>query len=120
MAPSPDRPACIFCKIVSGESPSKIVYRDDLVTAFRDIHPIASTHILIVPNRHIPSVNELEAGDETLLGHLVMVAKELSRQEGIADSGYRLIVNTGKDSGQTISHLHVHLMAGKLTRFVIR
>jgi histidine triad (HIT) family protein len=120
MDPSPDTPVCIFCRIISGEAPAKIIYRDDRVTAFRDIHPIARTHILIVPNRHISSINELETGDEMLLGHLVLVAKELSCQEGIAESGYRLIVNTGADGGQTVPHLHMHLMAGKFTRFVIR
>jgi histidine triad (HIT) family protein len=120
MDPSPDSPACIFCQIVSGLAPAKIIYRDDRVTAFRDIHPIARTHILVIPNRHIPSVNALEAGDEMLLGHLVLVAKELARQEGIAESGYRLMVNTGTDGGQTVPHLHLHLMAGKFTRFVVR
>ena len=110
----------IFCKIVSGESPAKIIYRDDLVTAFRDIHPIASTHILVIPNRHIASVNELEVGDEPLVGHMVMVAKGLAVQEGVAEKGYRLIVNTGAHGGQTILHLHLHLIAGKLARFILR
>jgi histidine triad (HIT) family protein len=111
--------SCIFCQIVSGEAPAQILYRDDLVTAFRDIHPIASTHILVIPNRHIASVNELEAGDEPLVGHMVMVAKELAVQEGIAEKGYRLIVNTGAHAGQTILHLHLHLLAGKLARFIL-
>jgi histidine triad (HIT) family protein len=111
--------SCIFCKIVSGESPGQIIYRDDQVTAFRDIHPIARTHILIIPNRHIASVNELEAGDEQLVGHMVMVAKGLAVQEGIAEKGYRLIINTGAHGGQTILHIHLHLIAGKLARFVL-
>ena len=111
--------SCIFCKIASGDSPAQIVYRDDLVTAFRDIHPIASTHILVIPNRHIASVNELEAGDEPLIGHMVMVAKGLAVQEGVAEKGYRLIINTGAHAGQTILHLHLHLIAGKLARFIL-
>ncbi len=110
--------SCIFCKIISGESSSKILFRDDLVTAFRDIHPIASTHILIVTNRHIDSVNELEPEDESLVGHMVMVAKELAKQEGLAERGYRLIINTGAHAGQTVFHLHLHLIGGRLARFV--
>jgi histidine triad (HIT) family protein len=112
--------SCIFCKIVSGEAPAQIIYRDDLVTAFRDIHPIAPIHFLVVPNRHIASVNELEAEDETLVGHMVMVAKGLALQEGIAEKGYRLILNTGPQSGQTVLHIHLHLISGKLTRFILR
>lgn len=115
----PTSPACIFCQIVSGEAPAEILYRDEQVTAFRDKHPISPIHILIVPNRHIDSVNELEPGDETLTGHLVLVAKELARQQGIAGKGYRLILNTGPQSGQTIYHMHLHLISGRLTRFVL-
>jgi histidine triad (HIT) family protein len=111
--------SCIFCKILSGETPANIVYRDDRVTAFRDIHPIARTHILIIPNRHIGSVNELEAGDESLVGHMVMLAKDLARAEGVAEDGYRLMLNTGVHGGQTVPHLHLHLIAGKLARFLI-
>jgi histidine triad (HIT) family protein len=111
--------SCIFCKILSGESPAKIIYRDDQVTAFRDIHPIARTHILIIPNRHIDSVNELEDTDEVLVGHMVMVAKDLAVREGVAQNGYRLMINTGVHGGQTISHLHLHLIAGKLARFLL-
>lgn len=111
--------SCIFCKIVSGESPAQVIFRDDLVTAFRDIHPIARTHLLIIPNRHIASVNELEAGDELLVGHMITVAKELAVREGVAEDGYRLILNTGSHGGQTIPHLHLHLIAGKLARFFL-
>jgi histidine triad (HIT) family protein len=109
---------CIFCKIISGESPAQILRRDDLVTAFRDIHPIASTHILIVTNRHIDSVNKLEPEDEHLVGHMVLVAKELAKQEGLAERGYRLIINTGAHAGQSVFHLHLHLIGGRLARFV--
>jgi histidine triad (HIT) family protein len=111
--------ACIFCEIVWGKSPAQIIHRDELVTAFRDIHPIAPIHILIVPNRHIASVNDLEAGEEALIGHMVMVAKRLALQEGIAEKGYRLILNTGPQSGQTVLHLHLHLISGKLARFIL-
>jgi histidine triad (HIT) family protein len=111
--------SCIFCKILSGESPAKIIYRDDQVTAFRDIHPIARTHILIIPNRHIDSVNELEDADEVLVGHMIMVAKDLAVRERVAQNGYRLMINTGVHGGQTIPHLHLHLIAGKLARFLL-
>ena len=103
---------CIFCKIVAGEIPSTQVYRDEQVTAFRDINPAAPVHVLIVPNRHIASVNDLTAEDEPLIGHLFSVAKQIAAEEGIAESGYRLIVNTGPDGGQVVFHLHLHLLGG--------
>lgn len=105
--------ACLFCKIVSGEIKGTIVFRDEQTTAFRDINPVAPTHILIVPNRHIDSVNTLEGGDEQLVGHLFTVAGQLAKSEGIDASGYRLITNTGADGGQTVMHLHVHLIGGQ-------
>jgi len=111
--------SCAFCKILSGLAPADIIYRDDRVTAFRDIHPIAPTHILIIPNRHIASVNDLEASDESLVGHMLMLAKELAAQEQVAEKGYRLMINTGLDGGQTVHHLHIHLIAGKLARFLV-
>ena len=107
---------CLFCKIVAGDIPSEKVYDDQRVTAFRDINPVAPTHILIVPNKHIASVNELTADDEALVGHLFTTAKELARQEGIAESGYRLIINTGPDGGQEVYHLHLHLIGGHKMR----
>lgn len=103
---------CIFCKIISGEIPSTNVYRDDQVTAFRDINPSAPTHILIVPNKHINSVNMMIADDEPLIGHLFFVAKELAAKEGISEGGYRLIANTGAGAGQTVFHIHLHLLGG--------
>src|SRR5687767_13290212 len=103
---------CIFCKIVSGDIPSTNVYHDEQVTAFRDINPAAPTHVLIVPNKHIDSVNMLINDDESLMGHLFLVAKQLAAQEGIADGGYRLIANTGADGGQTVPHIHLHLLGG--------
>jgi histidine triad (HIT) family protein len=104
---------CIFCKIVSGEIKGTIIHKDDLATAFRDINPAAPTHILIVPNRHIESVNALEDSDRELVGHLFRVASQLAKSEGIDQSGYRLIANTGPDGGQTVFHLHVHLLGGQ-------
>ena len=103
---------CIFCKIVTGEITGNIVYRDEQVTAFRDINPSAPTHILIVPNQHIDSVNMLIVDDEPLIGHLFTVAKNIAEKEGIADSGYRLIMNTNADGGQTVFHIHLHLLGG--------
>lgn len=108
--------SCRFCSIVSGEAEAAIVYRDDQVTAFRDIHPVAPTHILIIPNKHIESVNTLESGDEQLIGHLFTVARQLASEAGISDGGYRLITNTGPDGGQTIYHLHLHLIGGQRMR----
>ncbi len=108
---------CIFCKIIAGDIPSTTVYQDDTVTAFRDINPVAPTHILIVPNRHIASVNDLTPADEPLVGHLFTIAKDLAAEEGIADSGYRLIINTGPDGGQDVFHLHLHLMGGQRMRY---
>jgi histidine triad (HIT) family protein len=110
---------CIFCQIISGEVQSAILFRDEQVTAFRDIHPLASTHILIVPNRHIDSVSTVQPEDAPLLGHMIMVAKDLAAREAVAEKGYRLMLNTGRDGGQTVFHLHLHLIAGKMTRFTL-
>lgn len=107
---------CIFCKIVSNEIKGDVVYRDDQVTAFRDIQPVAPTHILIVPNKHIESVNALEANDEQLIGHLVATAGKLAKEEVIDQGGYRLIMNTGADGGQTVFHIHLHLIGGQMMK----
>lgn len=90
-----------------------MIYQDELVTAFRDIHPAAPVHILIVPNEHIRSLNEVKEQHQELLGKLIMVAKELAIQEGVDENGYRLLINTGPDAGQSVFHMHVHLIAGK-------
>jgi histidine triad (HIT) family protein len=103
----------LFEKIIAGELPAAIVHRDERVTAFRDIRPAAPTHILIVPNKAIPTVNDIADEDEALIGHMVTVARDLARQEGIADSGYRLIVNCNAHGGQEVYHLHVHLLGGR-------
>lgn len=103
----------IFSKIISGEADADIVYRDNLVTAFRDINPAAPTHILIVPNKEIPTVDDLGEEDEKLAGHMVLVASRLAREEGIAEDGYRLIVNCREHGGQEVFHLHMHLLGGR-------
>ncbi len=103
----------IFAKIVSGEIPADVVYKDDQVTAFRDVQPAAPVHILIVPNKTIGGVEDLERSDETLAGHMLLVAQGLARQEGVADDGYRLIINSGAHGGQEIEHLHLHLLGGR-------
>jgi len=103
----------LVLKIVNREIPADIVFQDERVTAFRDINPQAPTHILIIPNKLIPSVNEVREEDEALLGHLLTVARDIARQEGIAESGYRLLINCGDHGGQEIYHLHMHLFGGR-------
>ena len=107
---------CIFCKIINGELPSTNVYNDEQVTAFLDINPVAPTHILIVPKKHIDSINVLIVDDEPLIGHLFFIAKQLAAQVGIAEPGYRLVINTGAESGQTVDHVHLHLLGGRQMR----
>jgi histidine triad (HIT) family protein len=109
--------SCIFCKIISNEAQATIIYHDEQVTAFRDTRPVAPTHILVVPNKHIESVSALGTEDEQLVGHLFTVARQLAEQEGIAKGGYRLITNTGPNGGQTIFHLHLHLIGGQRMRY---
>lgn len=103
----------IFSKIIRREIPSDIIYQDDSVTAFRDISPQAPVHILIIPNKIIPTVNDIGEDDEKVLGHLFTIAAKLAKQEGIDESGYRLIMNCNKDGGQEVYHLHMHLLGGK-------
>ena len=103
----------IFAKIIAGELAADIVYQDDLVTAFRDIHPAAPTHILIVPNKPIATVNDLTAEDEQIAGRMLLVAAKIAAQEGVAKDGYRLIVNCNDHGGQEVYHLHLHLIGGR-------
>ena len=103
----------LFERIIAGEIPADIVHRDDRVIAFRDIRPRAPTHILIVPNKPIPTANDIGNDDEALVGHLFTVARDLAKKEGIAESGYRLIMNCNKDSGMEVPHLHLHLIGGR-------
>jgi len=104
---------CIFCKIIEGKIPSQIVYKDEKIIAFRDIHPMAPVHLLIVPTQHIAQVNDVTVGDECSMGHLFTTARLLAEKEGIAEGGYRLVVNTGNQAGQSVQHLHMHLLGGK-------
>ena len=103
----------IFTKIIQGEIPSDIVYQDDLVTAFRDINPSAPVHILIVPNKAIATVNDLSEEDEPIAGRMLLAAKKVAEQEGIAQDGYRLIINCNEHGGQEVFHLHLHLLGGR-------
>ena len=109
---SPD-PTCLFCRIVAGEIPSTRVAEDDAVIAFRDISPRAPTHILVVPREHIASASDLADTDGPLLGRIFATAAELARSEGIADGGYRIVTNIGAWGGQSVDHLHFHLMGGR-------
>jgi histidine triad (HIT) family protein len=104
---------CIFCKIVAGDVDAKLLYEDDDVVAFADISPMAPVHALVVPKKHVASVEEAGPEARELLAHMVHAAQQLARQLGVADSGYRLVVNTGPHAGQTIPHLHMHLLGGR-------
>ena len=108
---------CAFCRIISGEAPAQVLYRDDEVIAFRDIHPVAPVHILVLPCEHIISLNQASAAHQALLGRLVLTARQLAEQEGVQNSGYRLILNTGSDGGQSVFHLHLHLLGGRHLSF---
>jgi histidine triad (HIT) family protein len=103
--------SCLFCRIVRREIPASIVWEDEHALAFRDIDPKAPTHVLVIPKRHFASLNE--APDAVLLGRLLLAAREIAEGEGIAADGYRTVINTGADGGQTVSHLHVHLLGGR-------
>jgi histidine triad (HIT) family protein len=103
----------IFARIVAKEIPATIVYEDERALAFRDINPKAPVHILILPKKEIPRVSEAKPEDEPLLGHLLTVAAEIARKEGIDGSGYRLVINKGRDAGESVPHLHVHLLGGR-------
>jgi len=104
---------CIFCKIVKGELPAKVVYEDKLVMAFHDINPQAPVHVLVIPKEHIPTLNDLEGRHKELIGHIFLVIKEIAKELGIDESGYRVLVNCNRDGGQEIFHLHFHLLGGK-------
>ena len=102
---------CIFCRIIAGEIPSDPVYADDQVVVFKDINPKADVHLLAVPRKHIPTLNDLELGDEGLMGHILRLLPKLAQDAGLSE-GYRTIINTGEGAGQVVFHLHVHIMGG--------
>ncbi|MEF3304630.1 histidine triad nucleotide-binding protein [Paenibacillus sp. GYB003] len=104
---------CIFCKIVKGEIPSRKVFENDRVLAFHDIQPAAPTHALVIPKKHIASMNEAEEEDRELLGELLLTAKKVAEELGVAESGYRLVNNVGSDGGQVVYHIHVHVLGGE-------
>ncbi len=104
---------CIFCQIADGKMPGEILYQDEKVIAFRDINPQAPTHLLIIPRKHIPSLAHLSEAESLLMAHMVSIANQLAKREGVAESGYRLVINCGKQGGQLVPHLHLHLLGGR-------
>jgi len=104
---------CIFCKIVAGEIPADKVYEDELVVAFRDLNPQAPTHVLVIPKRHIATLNDMTADDEAIVGRMVQAASKVAAQEGLAEAGYRTVMNCNADGGQTVFHIHLHLLGGR-------
>jgi histidine triad (HIT) family protein len=104
---------CLFCRIIAGQAPAEIVFQDERVTAIRDNHPQAPTHLLVMPNRHLASLAEAGAGDESLLGVLLLTASRLADEAGLAQAGFRLVVNTGAGAGQSVWHLHIHVIGGR-------
>lgn len=105
--------ACIFCRIAAGTIPSTRVHEESDLIAFRDVDPRAPTHVLIIPKRHIPSVNALSADDAGTVGRLFVAAREIAAAEGVADTGYRLVMNAGAHAGQSVDHIHLHLLGGR-------
>lgn len=104
---------CVFCRIAAGEIPAAVVYEDEQVMAFRDLHPQAPTHVLVIPKRHLATLLEAGSADTLLLGQLQRAAIEVARREGLADSGFRLVTNCGEGAGQSVFHLHLHLLGGR-------
>lgn len=105
---------CMFCRILDGDIPADIIYETDDAIAFRDINPQAPTHALIIPRRHISMINDLDTGDQELVGSLFLAAKDVAAQEGLAEDGYRVVVNCGEGAGQSVFHIHLHLLGGRL------
>ena len=104
---------CLFCKIVAGEIPSAKVYQDEVCIAFNDISPQAPTHVLIIPREHLASLDKTQTSQKEMLGHLLLTAAEIAREKGFAEEGYRVVINTNADGGQTVFHIHVHLLGGR-------
>lgn len=104
---------CLFCRIIAREAPARIVFEDERVLAFEDIHPQAPVHVLVIPKEHIVSLEKAPAGREDLLGHLLYAARAVARERGLAAGGYRIVINNGRDSGQAVDHLHVHVLGGR-------
>jgi len=104
---------CIFCRIAKGEIQSNLIYQDETAVAFPDINPKAPVHLLIIPRKHIESVADLAGDEEKLMGHLILVANKLAQEQGVSDTGYRLVINCGSHGGQMVAHLHIHLLGGR-------
>ena len=104
---------CLFCKILNGEIPADIVYESDTAIAFRDINAKAPTHVLVIPRKHISTMNDIEVDDETVIGSLYTAAREIAAQDGIAEDGYRTVMNCNESAGQTVCHIHLHVMGGR-------
>ena len=104
---------CLFCKIVAGEIPAEIVYESDTAVAFRDINPHAPTHVLVIPRKHIATINDIETGDEAVVGSLYTAAKEIAASEGIEEAGYRAVMNCNEGAGQSVFHIHLHVLGGR-------
>ena len=104
---------CLFCKILAGEIPADIIYESETAVAFRDISPRAPTHAVIIPRQHIATINDIETSDQTIIGSLFTAAREIATQEGLADRGYRVVMNCNREAGQTVFHLHLHLLGGR-------
>ena len=106
--------SCIFCQIAQRAMPAKIIYEDDRIVAFHDIRPVAPVHLLVIPRKHIPTLNDIDGADHPLMGQLFEVTKALAKQFGIQDSGYRTVFNCNADAGQTVYHLHLHVIGGRV------
>ena len=104
---------CLFCKIVAGEIPAELVYESDTAVAFRDINPQAPTHVLVIPRKHISTINDITSDDETIVGSLYTAAREMAAAEGIADDGYRAVMNCNEGAGQSVFHIHLHVLGGR-------
>ena len=117
MSPAKSQTDCIFCKIISGEIPSQIVYQDNDVLVFPDIKPITPVHLLIITKKHLPSLAHMTDADAPLVGKMVKVANQLARERGLSEKGYRLTINSGADAGQVVPHLHMHFMGGRNLRW---
>ncbi len=104
---------CIFCKIAAGEFSTEFVYEDDALVAFRDLNPQAPTHVLVIPRRHIATTNDLTDADAGLIGQMTLAARRIAKQEGIAERGYRTVINCNAQAGQTVFHIHLHLLGGR-------
>jgi len=115
--PKQSKTDCVFCKIASGEIPSKILYRDEDVFVFPDINPITPVHLLVCTVKHIPSLAHLADADTSLVGKMVRVANQIAKEQGLSEKGYRLTINSGADAGQLVPHLHMHLMGGRRLRW---